>query len=718
MSLVLGDHHSGGEGRYRIGVDIGGTFTDFVMLDVERGVLHNEKLLTTPDDPSRAVLEGIRRLLAAAGIDASQVAQVIHGTTLVANALIERKGVRTALVTTRGFRDVLEVGLEWRYDTYDLSLELPPPLAPRQHCFEVSERLDATGQVVELLDEHSVREIGEQMRREAIQAAGICLLHSFRNPAHEERVQAILREVCPDLITCISSDVVPEIGEYERMSTTVANAYVLPIFERYLARIASGLREIGIAHPLYLVLSDGGTVHQRTAIRHPIRLVQSGPAGGVQATTRYGLAAGERNIFCFDMGGTTAKACLIDDGEPLRGTEFEVARVFRFKKGSGLPLRIPVIDMIEIGAGGGSIARVDRLGLLQVGPDSSSADPGPACYGRGGRDPTVTDADLVLGYLGTDSFLGGDLRLDLAAARSAIARQIGEPLGLTIEQAAWGIHDLVNENMARAAVIHALEKARRIDDYAMLPIGGAGPVHAAHIARKLGVSRVICPLGAGVASAFGFLAAPTSFAFVRGRLEALQAVDFTAVNVLLDSLQAEGESMLATAGTAPGGVSVSLAAAMRYVGQGYDIDVDLDRAAVRAGDRSAMAAAFERTYRRHFGRVERAMSVEVVSWRMVVSGPRVEIDLARARPRVVAPRAAGSVLATQAERPVPTAWREAWFETLGGFVRTPVYDRYALLPGAVLPGPALVEERESTVVIPPAASARCDDSLNLVIDLA
>ena len=695
-------------GRYRIGVDIGGTFTDFVMLDTELGTLRNEKLLTTPDDPSRAVLDGVGLLLKAAGIGSDEVAQVIHGTTLVANALIERKGVRTALVTTQGFRDVLEVGLEWRYDTYDLSLELPPPLAPRHHCFEVVERLDTSGAVQQPLDEDSVRAVGMRLREEGIAAVGICLLHAFRNPAHEQRVEALLRETCPGLVTCTSSDVVPEIGEYERMSTTVANAYVLPIFERYVARIVEGLRSIGIRHPLYLVLSDGGTVHERTAIRHPIRLVQSGPAGGVQATTRYGQAAGEQDIFCFDMGGTTAKACLIDGGEPLRGTEFEVARVFRFKKGSGLPLRIPVIDMIEIGAGGGSIARVDRLGLLQVGPDSSSADPGPACYGRGGQDPTVTDADLVLGYLGADSFLGGDMRLDVAAARAAIAARIGEPLGLAIEQAAWGIHNLVNENMARAAVIHALEKARRISDYAMLPIGGAGPVHAAYIARKLGVTRVICPLGAGVASAFGFLAAPTSFSFVRGRLEALRAIDFEPLNALLDEIENEGRSMLADAGVAGDQVSVSLAAAMRYVGQGYEIDVDLERDAVRGGDRQAMSDAFEKTYERYFGRIEPDVQIEVVSWRAVVSGPRVDIDLARARPH-------SSVLGAG----VATArtWRDAWFEELGGFVRTPVYDRYAFVAGTYIDGPALVEERESTVVVPPQASARCDESLNLIIEL-
>lgn len=695
-------------GRFRIGVDIGGTFTDFVMLDTERGVLRNEKLLTTPDDPSRAVLEGISKLLSAGGLAPEEVSQVIHGTTLVANALIERKGVRTALVTTRGFRDVLEVGLEWRYDTYDLSLELPPPLAARAHCFEVSERVDASGVVLQALDEASVRAVARQLRDEGIQAAGICLLHAFRNPAHEERVQAILSEECPNLVTCRSSDVVPEIGEYERMSTTVANAYVLPIFERYLARIVQGLRTLGIAHPLYLVLSDGGTVHEQTAIRHPIRLVQSGPAGGVQATTRYGLAAGERDIFCFDMGGTTAKACLIDDGEPLRGTEFEVARVFRFKKGSGLPLRIPVIDMIEIGAGGGSIARVDRLGLLQVGPDSSSADPGPACYGRGGQDPTVTDADLVLGYLGADSFLGGDMKLDVAAARAAMAARIGEPLGLSVEEAAWGIHNLVNENMARAAVIHALEKARRISDYAMLPIGGAGPVHAAHIARKLGVARVVCPLGAGVASAFGFLAAPTSFSFVRGRLERLDAIDFGSLNQMLEAIDSEGRGLLATAGAPMDQVTVLLAAAMRYVGQGYEIDVDLDRESVSNGQIGAIVEAFERTYARYFGRIEPGVPVEVVSWRMVVRGPTVDIELARARPQTA--EASPGVA-------VPKTWRKAWFEARSGFVDTPVYDRYALTPGTTFEGPALVEERESTVVVPPDASVRCDESLNLIIDL-
>ncbi|MBL8386165.1 MAG: hydantoinase/oxoprolinase family protein [Burkholderiales bacterium] len=691
--------------RYRIGVDIGGTFTDFVLQDTATGRLHNEKVLTTPADPSQAVLAGVRLLLARHGIAPAEVAQVIHGTTLVANALIERKGVTTALVTTRGFADVPEIGLEWRYDTYDLKLELPPPLAPRARRFEVAERVGPDGAVLEALDEDSVRAVARALAAGGVAAAAVCLLHAFRNPVHEERVRDILREAVPGLVVCTSSDVVPEIGEYERMTTTLANAYVLPIFEKYLGAITRELRALGIARDLTMMLSDGGTVHESTAIRHPVRLVQSGPAGGVQATTLIGAAAGAADVFCFDMGGTTAKACLIDNGEPLRSTQFEVARVYRFKRGSGLPLRIPVIDMIEIGAGGGSIARIDRLGLLQVGPDSSSADPGPACYGQGGTDATVTDADLVLGYLGADSFLGGDMRLDVAAARAAVAERIGAPLGLAVEQAAWGIHDLVNENMARAAAIHALEKARRITDYAMVPIGGAGPVHAAHIAQKLGLARVICPLGAGVASAFGFLAAPTAFAFVHGRVEALGALDFGAVNALLDDMEAQGRALLATAGTAGAGVEVRVEAAMRYLGQGYEIDVALERAAIARADTAALGAAFARTYERLFGRVEDGVAVEVVSWRLGVHGPRPQIALAASRD--AAPARAGTAIKGR---------RAAWFAAAGGFVETTVYDRYAFAPGSTAAGPALFEERESTLVVPPGARVRCDESLNLVID--
>ncbi|MFN0161499.1 MAG: hydantoinase/oxoprolinase family protein [Burkholderiales bacterium] len=692
--------------RYRIGVDIGGTFTDFVVQDTATGRLFNEKLLTTPADPSQAVLAGVRILLERHRIAPTDVAQVIHGTTLVANALIERKGVTTALVTTRGFADIPEIGLEWRYDTYDLKLELPPPLAPRERRFEVAERIGPDGAVLQALDEASVLAVARALPERDVEAVAICLLHAFRNPRHEERVRDILQRELPGLVVCTSSDVVPEIGEYERMSTTLANAYVLPIFEKYLAAITRELRNLGIKRDLTMMLSDGGTVHESTAIRHPVRLVQSGPAGGVEATTLIGAAAGASEVFCFDMGGTTAKACLIDAGEALRSTQFEVARVYRFKRGSGLPLRIPVIDMIEIGAGGGSIARIDRLGLLQVGPDSSSADPGPACYGRGGEDPTVTDADLVLGYLGAESFLGGDMRLDVDAARRAIDARLAGPLGLSIEDAAWGIHNLVNENMARASAIHALERARRINDYAMVAIGGAGPVHAAHIAQKLGLARVICPLGAGVASAFGFLAAPTSFALVRGRVEALAEIDMPGVNNLLDALEAEGRALLATAGTAATGVEVRVEAAMRYLGQGYEIDVPLSRSAIAGADIASLAAAFEDNYRRLFGRVETNVEIEIVSWRLSVAGPRPRMALDSARGATTAP--AGSAVKGQ---------RRAWFAESGGFVDATVYNRYNFAPGDTALGPALFEERESTVVVPPGAKVRCDDSLNLVIDI-
>ena len=383
--------------RYRIGVDIGGTFTDLVMLDTHHGRLFNEKVLTTPDDPSVGVLFGINKILLTNSVLASDVEHVIHGTTLVANAIIERRGASVALITTRGFRDILQIGTEWRYDTYDLFMELPLPLVPRRLRFEVSERLGPDGAVITRLDEDDVIRVAHELLLSNVTAVAVSFLHSFLNPKHEIIVREILNREAPKIAVCISSDVMPEIGEYERTSTTVCNAYVLPIFKRYLNKLTDSLRQIGVSNDLYLMLSDGGTVHESTAAEYPIRLVQSGPAGGVKAITAIGLNAGERNLLCFDMGGTTAKACLIDEGHPMRTTEFEVARVYRFKKGSGLPLRVPVIEMIEIGAGGGSIARVDHLGLVQVGPDSASAAPGPACYGLGGLDATVTDADLVLG---------------------------------------------------------------------------------------------------------------------------------------------------------------------------------------------------------------------------------------------------------------------------------------------------------------------------------
>ena len=690
--------------QFRVGVDIGGTFTDLVMINSTSGRLFNEKVLTTPDDPSQCVLSGVKKILASNGVAATDVQQIIHGTTLVANAIIERRGAAVALITTQGFRDIQEIGTELRYDTYDLFMETPEPLVPRHWRYAVPERMGPNGEVITPLDEDAVVEVARSIAATDVTAVAISLLHGFRNPQHEQKIREIVLREAPQLVVCISSDVMPEIGEYERTSTTICNAYVLPVFNTYLSRLTHGLREMGIDKDLYMMLSDGGTVHESTAAAYPIRLVQSGPAGGVQATSAIGELVGERDILCFDMGGTTAKACLIDDAKPLRTTEFEVARVYRFKKGSGLPLRIPVIEMIEIGAGGGSIAHVDHLGLIQVGPESSGADPGPACYGLGGQNATVTDADLVLGYLAADNFLGGDMQLEVAAAKAALQKNIADPLRVSVIDAAWAIHETVNENMAQAANIHALEKAKRITDYTMVPIGGAGPVHACNIGLKLALPRVICPPGAGVASALGFLVSPMAFTFVQGGVVPLSSLDKSAVGEMLDDMEQKGRALLSKAGTTSEQVHVEILVAMRYIGQGYDVEATLDRSVLDSGDQDVMRNVFEGAYQLQYGRIETNMSVEIVSWRVVVSGDKPVIDLVAARPATV-------------EGDAKKGERKIYFGPETGFVKAPVYDRYGLVPGRNFEGPGVFEERESTTVVPPGAKARIDEALNLVVDI-
>ena len=690
--------------RYRIGVDIGGTFTDLVMLDTVSDRLFHEKVLTTPQDPSLGVLKGVAKILDTARVAASDVRHVIHGTTLVANAIIERRGAKVALITTAGFRDVLQIGTEWRYDIYDLFMEVPEPLVPRQLRFEIPERIGPDGRVLIPLDEAAVIQVARQIEAAGVTSVAISLLHGFRNPMHEHRVREIVAREAPKLVLCTSSDVMPEIGEYERTSTTVCNAYVLPVFERYLSQLTAGLRRMGIDKDMYLMLSDGGTAHESTAVRYPIRLLQSGPAGGVQATSAVGKASGSSNLLCFDMGGTTAKACLIDDGEPMITTQFEVARMYRFKKGSGLPVRVPVIDMIEIGAGGGSIARIDHLSLVQIGPESSGAEPGPACYGLGGRNPTVTDADLLLGYLAADSFLGGDMRLDIGAAEDAVRRAIAEPLGLSVIDAAWAIHETVNENMAQATNIHALEKAKRITDYTMVPIGGAGPVHACNIALKLGLRRVICGPGAGVASALGFLVAPSAFTFVQGDVVALEEMNFDELRVMLGKMRDKGIDLLRQSGDANTAVDVAYVAHMRYIGQGFEVEARISQAVLNDSNRQALCAAFEVAYRAQFGRVESSIPIEIVSWRVIVSGPPPIINLIAGQP----PTVDGD--AKRGERPI-------YFGPSTDFVVAPVYDRSGLVPGMRFVGPAIFEERESTTIVPPDATACIDEALNLVIDL-
>ena len=695
---------------FRIGVDIGGTFTDFVVVD-SKGQLVNEKVLTTPQDPSLGVLTGIELIIKKHEILARDITSIIHGTTLVANAIIERKGVATALITTSGFRDVLQIGREWRYDIYDLFLSPVEPLIPRALCFEINERIGYDGGVVKDLDVSKLKKIARDIKHAGVEAIAICFLHSFKYPAHELKVKEIISNLIPEATICISSEVMPEIGEYERTTTTVCNAYVQPIFKKYITALTEGLKKIGINKDLYLMQSDGGTVHFDTAIEYPIRLIQSGPAGGVQATSLIGQMAGLENILCFDMGGTTAKACLINGGESTVTTDFEAARLERFKKGSGIPLKVPAIDMIEIGSGGGSIARISNLGLVQVGPDSSSAFPGPACYGQGGNDATVTDADLVLGYLDADSFLGGSMKLDLTAAKESIKNQIADPLEISIVDAAFGIHETVNEMMAHATSIHALEKGLKAANYGMIPIGGAGPVHACHVALKLGIENLVIPIGAGVASAFGFLASPMSFQFVQASVSPVSQLKIEVVESLLINLKNKGLEMLTKSELKESECTIKVSAAMRYIGQGYEIDVPISMVELKNNFQTHLTKEFTNYYQSLYGRSEDQSPVEVVSWRVVVRGPKPNLlnELKANQSQKVASKE-NAITAIKNNRNIFCVLDRV-------FKKVPVYDRYLLFFGMVFKGPAIVEERESTVVVPTNANVTVDAYQNLLITL-
>src|SRR5437870_2770595 len=620
--------------RARLGVDIGGTFTDLVVIDDATGTARVGKVLTTTKDPAHGVEEGIHALLDEAGVRSDAVRAVVHGTTLATNALIERKGAKTALLTTEGFRDALEIRREGRYDMYDLFIDPPPPLVPRHLRREVPERLLADGSILKTLDEAAARRALAELARDGVEALAICLLHAYVNPAHERRLSEIAREVSPGLSVSCSSDVVPEIREYERTSTTAANVYVAPLMARYLEDLERRLAELGIPGQLYVMQSSGGIALPALARSLPIRLVESGPAAGALAAAEAARERGETRLLSFDMGGTTAKACVIDGGAPLVAREFEVARADRFKKGSGLPIRVPVIEMIEIGAGGGSIARVDRLGLLKVGPDSAGADPGPACYNLGGRLPTVTDADLLLGYLDAEFFLGGRMRLDRDAARRAIDEHVARPLGLDVTQAAWGVHRVVNENMAAAARIHGIERGKDLRAYPLFAFGGAGPVHCWQVARVLKTPRILLPLGAGAMSAYGLLAAPLAFDFVRTGRQRLDRADWAAVNQLFAEMEAEGRALLTRAGVAASDVRVARIAEMRYLGQGHEVE-----AAVPLGNLSAeclpkITASFEAAYRALYHRLPQGVPIEALNWRVKVAGPDPKTRLiGRAEPR-------------------------------------------------------------------------------------
>ena len=694
--------------RTRIGVDIGGTFTDLVWVDDATGAVQVGKLLTTPKDPSQAVEQGVVTVLNDAGSLAADVRSLIHGTTLATNALIERKGARTGLLTTAGFRDAVEIGREGRYDMYDLFIDQPSPLVPRHLRLEVSERMLADGRVLTPLDPASARAAIERLRGAGVEALAICLLHAYRNPAHERALRDICAELLPGVPVSCSSDVVPEIREYERTSTTCANVYVMPLMARYLDDLERKLHELGIPGNFYIMLSAGGVATPDTAKRVPIRLVESGPAAGALAAARMARELGEPKLLSFDMGGTTAKACVIDGGEPLLAREFEVARADRFKKGSGLPIRVPCIELIEIGAGGGSLARVDRMGLLKVGPDSAGADPGPACYAQGGKVPTVTDADLLLGYLDPGFFLGGRMRLDVDAARQAVENTVGRTMGLAVTEAAWGIHRVVNENMAAAARVHGIERGKDLRAYPLFAFGGAGPVHAWHVGRILKVPRVLVPFGAGAMSAYGLLAAPLAFDFVSTASQRLDTADWSQINRLYEEMEAEGRAILQNAAVADRDVRIRRTAEMHYTGQGHEVEVELPPGRLSAPSLGVIVERYEAAYRALYSRVPLGVPIEALNFRVVVSGPVPDISVSGSRPDAV-PAAATT--------PAPKGRRQAYFPEAGGYVDTPVYDRYALNPGAAFAGPAIVEERESTTVIGPDARVRVDGHLTLILEL-
>ena len=688
--------------RYRIGFDIGGTFTDFILLDTERHDIRLYKCLTTPADPSVGALEGLERIVADAGLGLGDIGDIVHGTTLVTNALIERRGASLGLITTAGFRDILEMGTEQRYDIYDLFLQYPEPLVPRRRRLEVPERMDRDGNAVTPLDVDAVVAQARRLAADGVEAIAVCFLHAYRNPAHERAAGAAIRAALPDIAVSLSSDVVSELWEYQRLTTTCANAFVQPLMDRYVSRLERELWQRGFRGALYLMHSAGGLVLPETARAFPIRMLESGPAGGGLATAFFGAMAGKPDIISFDMGGTTAKACLIEGGRATIAAEMEAARVHRFKKGSGLPIKAPVIDMIEIGAGGGSIASVDEVGLLRVGPHSAGADPGPACYGRGGTQPTVTDANLLLGYYDPGFFLGGRMALDRDAAERALGG-VGGKLGLSAIETAWGIHRVVTESMAAAARIHIVEKGHDPRTYAMVGFGGAGPAHAAGVARALGVAEVIVPPASGAASALGFLAAPLSFEQVRShpvRLDAPGAA--AAIDGVLRDLEAETRGRIEAAGVTD--ITVERLADMRLFGQLHEIAVVMPTGAIDDAAMPAIQRAFVAAYAARYTSVYDGVGIQLVSLRVRAQGPAPTLSLQQAISPAPGEAMKGS--------------RQAWFGN--GFVPTPVYDRYALREGDRIAGPAIVEEREATTVIAPGDTLTLDaaGSLRIAIGIA
>lgn len=684
----------------RLAIDVGGTFTDTVVMTGDGSITASAKTLTTHDNPATGALEGAARAMADAGCRLDQVAGLVHGTTLATNALIERRGARVATVTTQGFRDILEIAYERRYAQYDINLEKPDLLVPRTRAFTLRERMSVEGVPLIAPEAEDIDRLIDDLDASGASAVAICLLHAYANPAHERALAEVLAARRPDLAVSISSEVSPEAREFDRLCTTVANAYIQPLMQGYLDRFAQGFQARGLTCPVLMMTASGGMCTLDTAARFPIRLVESGPAGGAILAARIAAAAGLDQVLSFDMGGTTAKLCLIDDASPQSARQFEIARAARFIKGSGMPVRIPVIEMIEIGAGGGSIAAVDRLDRLSVGPHSAGSEPGPVAFGRGGCDPTVTDSDVALGYIRADTFAEGFVALDPDSARTALADRIGAPLGLDSAGAAEGVSRIVDENMASAARMHAVESGKDLGARTMIAFGGNGPMHATRVARAAGVGRIVVPPNPGVGSAVGFLYAPVSFEIVRSRYDHLASLDLAATNALFDTMLDEARGVVALG--APGQATVARRTGfMRYAGQGHEIAVPLPDRALCVDDIADLTTAFETEYRQQFSRPVPGMQIEILNWAASVS----------TRPDPVPPPAQPPMVRDRAS----DATCEIYCDLNGGWQQAARVARADLAPGDRITGPALITEPQTTTLVSTDFTATVDGLNNLIL---
>ncbi|HVU09909.1 MAG TPA: hydantoinase/oxoprolinase family protein [Phototrophicaceae bacterium] len=688
----------------KVGIDIGGTFTDATALDLETGRFWSAKVPTTYPDPAQGFLQSLKKLIDMRHLTQADVDWIIHGTTLVTNVVLERKGGPVGLLTTEGFGDTLWIRTERRYDLFDVMIEFPEPLVERWRTAEIPERVRYDGSVFRALDKANLEQTVDRLVASGVNAIAVCLLHSYANPAHEDYLRNLILSRHPNMRVSLSSEVWPESGEYYRMSTTVANAYVQPVVDQYLDQLTNELSGNGFNGKFYLMLSNGGTAAISTGRSLPVQLLESGPAAGVLSATFLAEQAHLKDILSFDMGGTTAKLSLIEQGIPLTADFIEVARIKRYMAGSGIPVKVPVIDLLEIGSGGGSIAWIDHMGLLKVGPESSGSSPGPACYGWGGTRPTVTDADAVLGYLNPHNFLGGEMTLDVEAASSAIAAHIATPTHLSVPEAARGIHEVVNQSMALAAKKHVLERGKDPTRYALVAYGGAGPVHAYGVGKTLGVSQVIIPPSAGVAASLGLLIAPIAFDLMHSQRMSLHHCDWSAVQAGYTALEEKGAEILAAADVPHERVRFSRSADMRYVGQGYEVTATIPAGALDDSSRAAIQATFEEAYKARYTHLP-AASAQIEFVRL-----RVRAWTEVAQPRL--PRKDSQ----NAELPA-AALRDAYFDGERGYVPTPVYQWSELVPNHPIPGPVIIEADDTTVVIGPEGTLTMNEIGYLTIDM-